>query len=1079
MATANNKKGASTKRASSASTSKNNTISTEERQQVLKLSSEALQLLFLAFSVLLLLGNFSLTGGFGRVVNGFLFGLFGTMEYFFPVLLFLGVSFYLANKGNARAMVRLAGIIILFFDLGIFFQLIFHNKYKSGVYSSLYGFGRDTHTGGGLICGGLYTGLSAIVGNVGTVIIFLALAIISIVLISGKSFIGGVKNSSKKVYANTVKAGNEYREKRRIRREERELERERERELMLERERELKSVDLNKGDMVLPHFDPAPEQAEPVAEVQLPGSNIAPGPVRASEAVSTPQAVNTPQTVISPETVVTPAAVIVPEPVEAPVNTSSLQFTNIKRREAPVEKDIYADEVIDEGRLIDRDIRKKQKYDEEHRIVLSDTEYNPYRGAARIGEEERPAPVHAGNDILIETGFKQNEAEDEFISPEMAAASDLAIEVTEMMADERASEQEELFSSELENRAAEEPVIIASNFEIVSEDEDVGADEHKIISFESRRRIAPSEDTEEDEETGADTDIGSIEDMRPGTEEAGKEPEECEEPVEPESFEEPELREELEERPAVKPMIAVAEDAPEPVKEAQAPPKPVEYKFPPVELLNEGSKETVDSRVELAETAEKLKSTLASFGINVEVTNISRGPAVTRYEIKIEQGVKVSRILSLSDDLKLNLAATDIRIEAPIPGKAAVGIEIPNKKTSTVMLRDIIDSEEFQNEKSRIGFVVGKDIAGQNVVANIDDMPHLLIAGATGSGKSVCVNTIIMSVLYKARPDEVKLVLIDPKRVELSMYNGLPHLMAPVVTDPGKAAGALHWGVTEMTRRFDLFEKMRVRDLKSYNAQVKKLHEEPHEPEYNEKGEEIPLPSPLPQVIIIVDEMADLMMVAKAEVETYICRLAQLARAAGIHLIIATQRPSVDVITGLIKANMPSRIAFMVSSGTDSRTILDANGAEKLLGKGDMLFAPRNYPRPERIQAPFVSDGEVQAVVDYIINENGVDSANKEDISEEIEAHAASSGSEENGSAQSGAQAAPGDERDDYFWEAGHFIIEKQKASIGILQRQFRIGFNRAARIMDQLADAGVVSHEDGTKARQILMDVQQFEELE
>ncbi|MBQ9504710.1 MAG: DNA translocase FtsK 4TM domain-containing protein, partial [Lachnospiraceae bacterium] len=629
MATANNKKGASTKRTSSASTSKNNTISTEERQQVLKLSSEALQLLFLAFSVLLLLGNFSLTGGFGRVVNGFLFGLFGTMEYFFPILLFLGVSFYLANKGNARAMVRLAGIIILFFDLGIFFQLIFHNKYKSGVYSSLYGFGRDTHTGGGLICGGLYTGLSAVVGNVGTVIIFLALAIISIVLISGKSFIGGVKNSSKKVYANTVKAGNEYREKKRIRREERELERARERELMLERERELKSVDLNKGDMVLPHFDPAPEQAEPVAEVQLPGSNIAPGPVRTPEAVSTPQAISTPQTVISPETVVTPAAVITPEPVEVPVNTSSLQFTNIKRREAPAEKDIYADEVIDEGRLIDRDIRKKQKYDEEHRIVLSDTEYNPYRGAARIGEEERPAPVHAVNDILIETGFKQNEAEDEFISPEMAAASDLAIEVAEMMADERASEQEEPFSNESENRAAEEPVIIASNFEIVSEDEDVGADEHKIISFESRRRIAPSEDTEEDEEP--------------------------------------------EERPAVKPVIAGSEDAPEPVKEAQAPPKPVEYKFPPVELLNEGSKETVDSRVELAETAEKLKSTLASFGINVEVTNISRGPAVTRYEIKIEQGVKVSRILSLSDDLKLNLAATDIRIEAPIPGKAAIG----------------------------------------------------------------------------------------------------------------------------------------------------------------------------------------------------------------------------------------------------------------------------------------------------------------------------------------------------------------------------------------------------------------------
>ncbi len=481
-----------------------------------------------------------------------------------------------------------------------------------------------------------------------------------------------------------------------------------------------------------------------------------------------------------------------------------------------------------------------------------------------------------------------------------------------------------------------------------------------------------------------------------------------------------------------------------------------EYTKPPLHLLKKGTnKGSGDTERQLKETGMRLQQTLQTFGVKVTVTEISQGPAVTRYELQPEAGVKVSKIVNLADDIKLNLAATDIRIEAPIPGKAAVGIEVPNKENSLVALRDLLESKEFQSFPENLAFAVGKDIAGKTVVTDIAKMPHMLIAGSTGSGKSVCINTLIMSILYKASPDDVKMIMIDPKVVELSVYNGIPHLLIPVVTDPKKASAALHWGVAEMTDRYKKFADFNVRDMKGYNKKVEAMGGAPD------------APAKLPQIVIIVDELADLMMVAPGEVEESICRLAQLARAAGIHLIIATQRPSVDVITGLIKANMPSRVAFAVSSGVDSRTILDMNGAEKLLGKGDMLFYPQGYSKPARVQGAFVSDKEVGDVVDFLKNQ-AIGNVYREDVQEQIQSM---------GSAAAAGGAGGGSVRDDYFVEAGRFIIDKDKASIGLLQRAFKIGFNRAARIMDQLYEAGVVGEEEGTKPRKILMSTEQFEQ--
>ncbi len=474
------------------------------------------------------------------------------------------------------------------------------------------------------------------------------------------------------------------------------------------------------------------------------------------------------------------------------------------------------------------------------------------------------------------------------------------------------------------------------------------------------------------------------------------------------------------------------------------------YEFPPINLLKEnkyGVHKT--SKAVIEDNARKLEQTLESFGVKASVVDISVGPSVTRYELQPETGVKVSKIVNLSDDIALNLSANGIRIEAPIPGKPAVGIEVPNRETSAVLLREVLETHSFKKFPSKVAFALGKDISGQVVVTDIAKMPHLLIAGATGSGKSVCINTLIMSILYKSSPDDVKLLMIDPKVVELSIFNGIPHLMIPVVTEPRKAAGALNWAVQEMSDRYKLFAAANVRDIRGYNQMIRDTGE----------GKK------MPQIVIIVDELADLMMASANEVEDAICRLAQMARAAGIHLIIATQRPSVDVITGLIKANIPSRIAFSVSSGTDSRTIIDGVGAEKLLGKGDMLFYPVGLQKPVRLQGAFVSDKEVEQVVGFL--KKNAEAAYNQEIMEQL-----------NKTADSDGSMGDSSDYDALFNDALELVVDKQKASASMIQRRFRVGYNRAARIVDQLYDAGFVGDEEGSKPRNVLISREEYHRL-
>lgn len=475
----------------------------------------------------------------------------------------------------------------------------------------------------------------------------------------------------------------------------------------------------------------------------------------------------------------------------------------------------------------------------------------------------------------------------------------------------------------------------------------------------------------------------------------------------------------------------------------------IEYTFPPVDLLMKAKTSSggQDKPEDLRTQAKKLVDTLHSFGVEAKVLEVSKGPSVTRFELQPSAGVKVSKIVNLADDIALNLAAFGVRIEAPIPGKAAVGIEIPNKSTSMVALRDVIDCEQFRSFESKTAFAMGKDISGQPVISDISKMPHMLIAGATGSGKSVCINSLITSILYKADPNQVKLILIDPKVVELGVYNGIPHLLIPVVTDPRRAAGALNWAVQEMVKRYSMFATANVRDIKGYN-------------EYAALSGD----RQLEQIIIVIDELADLMMVSPHEVEDSICRLAQMARAAGMHLVIATQRPSVDVITGLIKANVPSRIAFSVSSQIDSRTILDMGGAEKLLGKGDMLFLPMGASKPKRLQGAFVSDKEIERIVEFVKADSSAHY--NEDIIEHIE-----NGAEDHTSGDDS-------DADDLLPQAIEIVVEIGQASASLLQRKLKVGYSRAGRLIDQLEERGIIGPHEGSKPRKVLMSRNEFQEM-
>jgi len=467
------------------------------------------------------------------------------------------------------------------------------------------------------------------------------------------------------------------------------------------------------------------------------------------------------------------------------------------------------------------------------------------------------------------------------------------------------------------------------------------------------------------------------------------------------------------------------------------------WKQPPLDILS--SKQSPADAGDVKQNAEIIKNTLHEFSIDVEMTGANVGPKVTQYTLTPPSGVKLTKIAALETNIALNLAAQSIRIEAPIPGKAAVGIEVENEKAAPVLIRELIESNDFRRAKSKISFVVGKDVSGRNIVADLHSMPHMLIAGATGSGKSVCINTIITSILYKASPDEVKLVLIDPKVVELGSYNGIPHMLIPVVTDPKKAAAALNWAVNEMQQRYNKFAELGAKDLASYNHTV------------STNGED---DNVLPQIVIVIDELADLMMAASSQVEEAICRLAQKARAAGMHLIVATQRPSVDVVTGLIKANIPSRIAFSVSSQFDSRTILDTAGAEKLLGKGDMLFSPVDANKPIRIQGPFISEAESAAVIEFVKSQS--ETEYRDDVIRTIEV--------------SDKPAAQGDSLSDELTEdAIEFILKQKQASVSMLQRRFRIGYNRAARIIDEIEEMGIIGPSDGSRPRQVLTTEEEY----
>lgn len=958
-----------------------------------------------AVSVLLFLSNFGLCGAVGDVLRKGMLGVFGGMGYIAPVLLFVGICFYLSNRGNRRAAMKIAAVAAVLLALCGLDQMVFGGGLKAGwTAGQYYAHSASEGSGGGFIGGLLVMGFGNLVGTVGTWLVLLVLLAIGAVGITERSLVNFVKRGSGRAYEYAKEDMSRRRELYEERREEKKR---------LREEQRVRGVDLDAANLTdvplmrefasgIPegtvlNSDSVPEGGQPEEEIREEDtwkeredrdSRMEPSPEKREEDREAEEK--------KPETV-NPADVFRGE-IHGP------GMADPEKRAEEGDQDQLLKKLY-----IRRDMRTMEELSGMEEDVSS---REP--GYHRVHTSGRPLPEHA--ELPWEDETKNPYPCESEKEPEMPES--------EVFDGEIAEEPQEIRPERWEN--SQEDV-----WEEIPAEEEPEDGYYKTLETggngEEKRFFVPEE---------AKTVVTSSgKRIETDTEEVRKtlEKKRAERNAAPDS--ELTVRQQVER------------------KEKKEKEEKREYVFPPLTLLKRGSGQTDFSAQEYRDTAIKLQQTLQNFGVGVTVTNISCGPSVTRYELHPEQGVKVSRIVALADDIKLNLAAADIRIEAPIPGKAAVGIEVPNKENHVVLLRDLLEAEEFRRHPSKVAFAVGKDIAGQVVVSDIAKMPHLLIAGATGSGKSVCINTLIMSVIYKARPEDVKLIMIDPKVVELSVYNGIPHLLIPVVTDPKKASGALNWAVAEMTDRYQKFAKYNVRDLKGYNAKVDAIADVEDEKK----------PEKLPQIIIIVDELADLMMVAPGEVEDAICRLAQLARAAGIHLVIATQRPSVNVITGVIKANIPSRIAFSVSSGVDSRTIIDMNGAEKLLGKGDMLFYPSGYQKPQRVQGAFVSDNEVSAVVEFL-TEQGMTAQYSPEVESRISTSAWMEG------------AAPGGDRDAYFVQAGRFIIEKDKASIGMLQRMFKIGFNRAARIMDQLAEAGVVGEEEGTKPRKVLMTMEQFE---
>ena len=1013
----------------------------------------------LALSVILFISNFGIGGFVGDAISRFFFGVFGFMAYLLPLILFFMVAFLISNRNNPLAWMKAAAVILLVICVCTVVELALNSYQADRDFLDFYKVSAVNRSGGGLAGGVLCTLVCPAFGVAGAYVLVVVLMILCMVLITERSFFEDFRKTGKKVYKNVYE---NTREDAAIRRERAAI-REEKRRIIREEQRKMQREQLEKEKDQLKTLPETLRRNQKVSGVNLNGLVPRSMPLEEVHEIVPPVPKTRPEVEELNLKVMDQAiggkSFQVPPRERIPKASPKLPFVDRKFQEPEIQ------EVEEEVTPVSIHEQRPSSFEEQLRIN------GELVSAARNQAEEQAQEPEDGGEFM--------EATDELYQP-------LRQPVFLQRADEAEdADPEEIFRERW--GTPEDPTADGLEF-------------HR--EFQEAEEIPPF--GEEETEVPESCEDASMEEV-PHEEnpEVYEEPEndmdadeESEDPEDPEPFRDSGDMEEIiapstrssdsifREDNSLRPTSAgaVFQDTPPApgekqfrnpkssqeeqqknqenvAKEIEASNQVIkkEYVFPPLDLLSKPkSNPAVGRDQELRETAAKLQQTLHNFGVGVRVTNVSCGPSVTRYELTPDQGVKVSRIVNLSDDIKLNLAAADIRIEAPIPGKAAVGIEVPNKTNSPVPLRELLETKEFKEHPSSLAFAAGKDIAGKPVVADIARMPHLLIAGATGSGKSVCINTIIMSLLYKAKPEDVKLIMIDPKVVELSVYNGIPHLLIPVVTDPKKASGALNWAVAEMTGRYQKFAEYNVRDLKGYNKKVEAIKDIPDKDK----------PEKMPQIVIIVDELADLMMVAPGEVEDAICRLAQLARAAGIHLIIATQRPSVNVITGLIKANMPSRIAFSVSSGVDSRTIIDMVGAEKLLGKGDMLFYPQGYQKPARVQGAFVSDTEVSDVVEFLTSENGV-SQGSADIESKI------TQAQSMGCGDSSGES----EIDEYFEKAGRFIIEKDKASIGMLQRLLKIGFNRAARIMDQLADAGVVGPEEGTKPRKILMSMEEFED--
>ena len=1042
-------KKAAVKKAGTRRSSRNKQVEVEREGFLSENKYELLFIFTSVISIVLLLSNFNLVGPVGRGINSFLFGCIGVITWIFPFYVFFASIFMLANVGNRRVRNKILASAGLLLALGGIFELASYGDLSDIPWKSLYTMSVDNKNGGGFLGGALAKIFNLGLAQVGAYLLLIAIIIMFVIYLTGRLITSAINDRVTETRETIAEYKNEAmldarakaEEKLARRKELREIrraERERIRQARAEEDERLRQEEMDRKRAI----------SEEIIQERI-KANIE-NKKKLEEAAKQEEAKKEEEEVATKEK----HADMDKETVDdSPIGEAKVSekkeaaSENQKTTEeaANINKEVEVKEVGETEKsqlsfLIHRaNEDKKISEGKEDEFYLKEIKDKFGDGEGLWKPEGEEGKIDEGLDNITEpSGIAESDDKSEpsgIGEPEVKSEDLIDEEDEEVIEDEAENEVDShrLAKNYYETDESDYEEDIDEYEDLLDdEDEEEAVPQRSILEIEKERLLEKKTITGN---KALESSFGDGNGYSAGSMDISNIPEKKENSI-------TDRRDD-----GIEPLIPdiSVENPPEP-------PKP--YVFPPISLLSKaGGDEEGISDEELHETARKLQDTLTAFGVNVKVTDVSCGPSVTRYELQPEQGVKVSKITALTDDIKLNLAAADIRIEAPIPGKAAVGIEVPNKKNLMVYFRDLIENKDFNEHQSKLAFAVGKDIGGQTMISDIAKMPHLLIAGATGSGKSVCINTLIMSILYKAKPSEVKLIMVDPKVVELSVYNGIPHLLLPVVTDPKKAAAALNWAVAEMNRRYKLFSDMKVREIKGFNKKVGK-----DSPEW------------MPQIVIIVDELADLMMVSSKEVEEAICRLAQLARAAGIHLVIATQRPSVNVITGLIKANVPSRIAFAVSSQVDSRTILDGAGAEKLLGKGDMLFFPSGYPKPVRVQGAFVSDNEVSDVVEFIKENN--DPAHKAaDITEQVNAAAQVESIKEGNSS-----AEEDDGYDEYFEEAGKLIIDKDKASIGMLQRVYRIGFNRAARIMDQLAEVGVVSEEDGTKPRKVLMSKDDFE---